>query len=144
MHFYSSRDYLTGKHNCFEYNPEAIQECLNFLTPETINIMNFGNDLDLDTDAPCFKAYYSITALPKERIEYWKFIEPLPDFNLSLFNAFLIDSISLISVSAETSKYPVKVYHDEILKIWYRPNFYCPMCHINLHIVCSVKIETPK
>ncbi|KAG5329001.1 NRDC protein, partial [Acromyrmex heyeri] len=144
MHFYPSRDYLTGKHNYFEYNPEAIQECLNFLTPETMNIMNFGDDLDLDTDTPCFKAYCSISALPKERIEYWKSIEPLPDFNLPLFNASLIDNISLIPVSAETSKYPVKVYHDQFVEIWYRPKFYWPMCHINLHIVCSLKIETPK
>ncbi|KAG5331266.1 NRDC protein, partial [Acromyrmex charruanus] len=144
MHFYPSRDYLTGKHNYFEYNPEAIQECLNFLTPETVNIMNFGDDLDLDTDAPCFEASCSITALPKERIEYWKSIEPLPDFNLTLFNAFLIDNISLIPVSAETSKYPIKVYHDQFGKIWYRPKFYWPMCLINLHIACSLKIETPK
>ncbi|KAG5331261.1 NRDC protein, partial [Acromyrmex charruanus] len=144
MHFYPSRDYLTGKHNYFEYNPEAIQECLNFLTPETVNIMNFGDDLDLDTDAPCFEGYCSITALPKERIEYWKTIEPLPDFNLTLFNAFLIDNISLIPVSAETSKYPVKVYHDQFVEIWYRPKFYWPMCHINLHIVCFLKIITRK
>ncbi|KAG5331103.1 NRDC protein, partial [Acromyrmex heyeri] len=142
MHFYPSRDYLTGKHNYFEYNPEAIQECLNFLTPETVNIMNFGDDLDLGTT--CFKACCSITALPKERIEYWKSIEPLPDFNLTLFNAFLIDNISLIPVSTETSKYPVNVYYDDILEIWYRPKFYWPMCHINLHIVCSLKIQTPE
>ncbi|KAG5328999.1 NRDC protein, partial [Acromyrmex heyeri] len=144
MHFYPSRDYLTGKHNYFEYIPEAIQEGLNFLTPETVNIMNFGDDLVLDTDAPCFEAYCSITALPKERIEYWKSIEPLSDFNLPLFNAFLIDNISLLPVSAETSKYPVKVYHNQLVEIWYRPKFYWPMCHINLHIVCSLKIETPK
>ncbi|KAG5331288.1 NRDC protein, partial [Acromyrmex charruanus] len=111
---------------------------------KTMNIMNFGDDLDLDTDTPCFKAYCSIRALPKERIEYWKSIEPLPDFNLPLFNASLIDNISLIPVSAETSKYPVKLYYDDILEIWYRPKFYWPMCHINLHIVCSLKIKTSK
>ncbi|XP_018059060.1 PREDICTED: nardilysin-like [Atta colombica] len=142
MHFYPSRDYLTGKHNYFEYNPEAIQEYLNFLTPETVNIMNFGNDLALDTT--CFKTYCSITALPKELIEYWKSIEPLPEFNLSLSNAFLIDNISLIPVSTETSKYPVKVHDNHILQIWYRPKFYWPTCHINLHIVCSLSIRTPR
>ncbi|KAG5330754.1 NRDC protein, partial [Acromyrmex heyeri] len=115
---------LTGKHNYFEYNPEAIQECLNFLTPETMNIMNFDDDLDLGTTY--FKTYYSITALPKERIEYWKSIESLPDFNLSLVNAFLMDNISLIPVSAEISS--VKVHDDHILEI----------CFALLDIHCNV------
>ncbi|KYN45436.1 Nardilysin [Trachymyrmex septentrionalis] len=144
MHFYPPRDYLTGKHNYFEYNSEAVEECLEFLKPETVNIMNFGNDLDLDMDEPRLRTYCSITALPKEWIENWKSIEPLPYFHLLLLNAFIIDNISLISGSAETLKYPVKIQDNDILEIWYCPKFYWPMCHINLHIVCSLKIETPK
>ncbi|KAG5329870.1 NRDC protein, partial [Acromyrmex charruanus] len=139
MHIYPSRDYLTGKHNYFEYNPKAIQECLDFLMPETANIMIFD---DLDMNASYFKNYWSTIALPKEWIEHWKSLEPLPDFRLPSINAFLTDNFSLISV--EFLKYPVKIYNDYILEIWYCPKLYWPICHINLHIISFLKIRLSK
>ncbi|KAG5313549.1 NRDC protein, partial [Pseudoatta argentina] len=136
MHIYPSRDYLTGKHNYFEYNPKAIQECLDFLMPETANIMIFD---DLDMNASYFKNYWSTIALPKEWIEHWKSLEPLPDFRLPSINAFLTDNFSLISV--EFLKYPVKIYNDYILEIWYCPKLYWPICHINLHIISIKRVS---
>jgi len=131
MHFYTSRDYITGKHNYFEYNPEAIQKCLDFLVPETANIIVFNNNFALNIVEPYFKINYTDIALQKD----WKFIEPLGYFCLPSPNEFLTNNFSIIPISAETSKYPVKIHQDSISEIWYCPKFYCPMCYINLHII---------
>ncbi|XP_018052331.1 PREDICTED: nardilysin-like [Atta colombica] len=131
MHFYTSRDYITGKHNYFEYNPEAIQKCLDFLVPETANIIVFNNDFALNIVEPYFKINYTDIALQKD----WKFIKPLTYFRLPSRNEFLTNNFSTIPISAETSKYPVKIHQDLISEIWCCPKFYWPMCYINLHII---------
>jgi len=97
MHFYQPRDYLTGKHIYFEYNPEAIQKCLDFLISETAKIMIFNDDVALNIVEPHFEINYKDIELSKEWIEDWKSIEPLPDFNLPSCNKFF--TIIIISLS---------------------------------------------
>ncbi|KYN41278.1 Nardilysin, partial [Trachymyrmex septentrionalis] len=144
MHFYPSRDYVTGKHIYFEYDPEAIQKCLNFLMPETANIMILTNDFELNIVEPHFKINYIDMVLPKEWIERWKFIEPLSNFHLPSRNEFLTNNFFFIPVSAEASKYPVKIHQDCLSEIWFCPKFHWPVCHINLHIVSSLYPRTAK
>ena len=140
MHFYPSRDYVTGKHIYFEYNPEAIQKCLDLLMPETANIMVFDNNFVLNIVEPYFKINYIDIALQKN----WKFIEPLPCFRLPSRNKFLTNNFSTISVSAEASKYPVKIHEDCMSQIWFRPKFYWTMCHINLHLFSALNPRLAK
>ncbi|KYM76122.1 Nardilysin [Atta colombica] len=144
MHFYPSRDYVTGKHIYFEYNPEAIQKCLDFLMPETANIMIFNSDFEINIDDPRLKINYTYMALSKASLEHWKSIEPLPDFQLPLRNEFLTNNFSTISISAEASEYPVKIHEDCMSQIWFRPKFYWPMCHINLHLFSALNPRLAK
>ncbi|KAG5318470.1 NRDC protein, partial [Acromyrmex heyeri] len=138
MHFYTSRDYITGKNNYFEYNPEAIQKCLDLLVPEMANIMVFNNDFVINIVEPYFKINYTDIALQKD----WKFIKLLPCFRLPSRNEFLTNNFSTIPISEETSKCPVNIHQDDISEIWYCPKFYRPMCYINLHIVPSLTLQT--
>ncbi|KAG5319393.1 NRDC protein, partial [Pseudoatta argentina] len=137
MHFYTSRDYITGKNNYFEYNPEAIQKCLDLLVPETANIMIFDNDFVLNIVEPYYKINYTDIALQTD----WKFIEPLPCFRLPSHNVFLMNDFSVIPVISEM-KYPVKIYQDDISEIWFCSKFYWPMGYINLHIVPPLTLQT--
>ncbi|KYN41293.1 Nardilysin [Trachymyrmex septentrionalis] len=145
MHFYQPCDYLTGKHIYFEYNPEAIQKCLNLLVPETAKIMIFNNNFKLNIVEPHFKINYEDIMLPNVWLDCWKSIEPLSNFRLPSLNKFLTNNFSFIPISTEASKYPVKIHNDSISEIWFRPKFQWPVCHINLHIVhlsCS-DLRTP-
>ncbi|XP_018339275.1 PREDICTED: nardilysin-like [Trachymyrmex septentrionalis] len=144
MHFYPSRDYVTGKHIYFEYDPEAIQKCLNFLMPETANIMILTNDFELNIVEPHFKINYIDMVLPKEWIERWKSMEPLSSFHLPSRNKFLTNNFFFIPVSEEASKYPLKIHQDCLSEIWFCPKFHWPVCHINLHIVFPLYPQKPK
>ncbi|XP_011685956.1 PREDICTED: nardilysin-like [Wasmannia auropunctata] len=149
MHFYPPRDYITGNELYFEYNPEAIKKCLDYLVPETANIMIFNEDFDpveLNKVEPWFKTKYTDIEIPKEWIERWKTIEPLPDFHLPLQNTFLTSDFSLIPLPAEVSKYPVKLHSDNISEIWYRPDpkFRLPECYMNFHFISSLGLQSPK
>ncbi|XP_018306507.1 LOW QUALITY PROTEIN: nardilysin-like [Mycetomoellerius zeteki] len=149
MHFYSPCYYIAG--NCsfihFEYDPEAIQKCLNYLVPETANFMIFNKDFDhfeMRKVEPWLKTKYIDIEVPKEWIERWKSIEPLPDFHLPLPNIFLPSDFSLIPISAKVPKYPVKLYSNSISEVWYRPNpkFRLSKCHMNMHLISSLGFQS--
>ncbi|KYQ58485.1 Nardilysin, partial [Trachymyrmex zeteki] len=150
MHFYPPRDYIIANELiCIEYNPEAIQKCLNYLMPETAILLEKHRSLPSDyhevqSRENCYE--YTYTEIPKEWIERLKSIEPLPDFHLPLKNVFIASDFSLIPIPAEVPKYPVKIYNDHISEIWYRlsPKFRLPKCYINLQFVSSLGIQSPK
>ncbi|XP_018310444.1 nardilysin-like [Mycetomoellerius zeteki] len=151
MHYYPPRDYITGNYNLFlEYNPEAIQKYLDYLVPETANIMIFNNDFDcveLNKVEPWFKINYKDIEIPKEWIERWKSIEPLPDFHLPLPNTFITNDFSLISMPAEAAevpKYPVILHKNDMSEIWYCPVCCIPKCYIDLHFVSDLGLQSPK
>ncbi|KAL6431065.1 hypothetical protein ACFW04_007066 [Cataglyphis niger] len=145
MHFYPPRDYITGNELYFEYDPEAIKTCLDYLRPENANIMIFNKSFtELNKIEPWFKTKYTDVEIPQEWIERWKIIEPLPDFHLPLPNTFLTSDFTLISIPADIPKYPVKIHSDAISEIWYRPDpkFCLPECYINFHFVSSLGLQS--
>lgn len=147
MHFYPPRDYITGNELYFEYDPEAIKTCLDYLRPENANIMIFsGRFTELNKIEPWFKTKYTDVEIPHEWIERWKTIEPLPDFHLPLPNTFLTNDFTLISIPADIPKYPVKIHSDTTSEIWYRPDskFRLPECYMNFHFVSSLGLQSPE
>lgn len=52
------------------------------------------------------EAKYTKVDIPRECIERWKSIQPLPEFHLPLPNIFLPSDFSLISIPAKVPKYP--------------------------------------
>ncbi|XP_076237531.1 nardilysin [Calliopsis andreniformis] len=149
MHYFPPRDYITGSDLYFEYNPEAIRECLNYLTPDDVNIIIFDkkfDDKEFDKVEPWFNTKYTDTEIPKEWIERWKTIEPLPDFHLPLPNIFLTDDFSLISLPADIPKYPEKIYSDDLSEVWYRPDpkFRLPECYMYFYVISPVPLSSPK
>ncbi|CAL1679205.1 unnamed protein product [Lasius platythorax] len=148
MHFYPPCDYITGNELYFEYDPEAIQMCLDYLKPENVNIMilNGKFNAELDKTEPWFQTRYTDVEIPREWIERWKIIKPLPDFHLPLPNTFLASDFTLIPLPADVPKYPVKIHSDTISEIWYRPDpvFRQPECYMYFHFVSPLGFQSPE
>ncbi|KAG7214075.1 hypothetical protein KM043_001439 [Ampulex compressa] len=148
MHFYPPRDYITGSDLYFEYNPVAIQACMNSLSPDNVNLIIFDkkfNDEEFEKVEPWFKTKYTDMDIPAEWIECWRTIPALPDFHLPLPNIFLADDFSLISVPADVPKYPTKIHEDRISEIWYRPDpkFGLPECYMYFYLVSPMAVASP-
>ncbi|XP_047363441.1 nardilysin-like [Vespa velutina] len=140
MHFFPPEDYITGSELYFDYNPEAIQMCMDYLSPDNVNIIIFDkkfNDEEFDKVEPWFKTKYTDMDIPTEWTETWKTITPLPEFHLPLPNIFLTNDFSLIPVISDVPKYPVKIHSDDISEIWYRPDpkFGLPECYMYFYII---------
>ncbi|KYN33494.1 Nardilysin [Trachymyrmex septentrionalis] len=139
MHFYPSRNYIIGSKLYFEYNTADIQKCLNYLTPETVNIILFYYN-DCLKVGQWSEAEYTKIQISRECIEHWKSIKPLPNFHLPLLNIFLPSDFSLISIPAKVSKYPVKLFSKSTLELWYRPysKICLPKCYMYFHFISSL------
>ncbi|XP_033221743.1 nardilysin-like [Belonocnema kinseyi] len=147
MHYYAPQDYITGSDLYFEYNPSAIQDCMDMLTPDNVNIIIFDkrfNDEEFEKVEPWFKTKYADEAIPPEWIKSWKTVEPLAEFHLPEPNIFLTTDFSLIPIPENTPKYPVKVHSDEILEVWYRPDpkFRLPECFMYFYLISPSSVAT--
>ncbi|XP_018306505.1 nardilysin-like [Mycetomoellerius zeteki] len=150
MHFYPSRDYITGNKLHFEYNAKDIQQCLNYLTPEAANIMIFTNkDFELNEVKEWSKTKYTDvekSIVPQEWVEHWKSIEAPLDIHLPLPNTFLPSDYSLMSVPAAVPKYPKQLISDSTAEIWYHPysKIRLPKCYMYFHLISSLGLLSPK
>ncbi|XP_018350448.1 PREDICTED: nardilysin-like [Trachymyrmex septentrionalis] len=150
LYQYPSRDYLTGSKIYFEYDPKTITNILNYLTPETANIMIFDKNFDyleLDKVNSWSRVSYTDSEISQEWLEHWKSIEPLPDFHLPKnVNPYLGVQYFLEPLPAKVPKYPVKLYNDSISELWYRPDpkFRLPISHIYTHFISSVGLQSPE
>ncbi|KAG5325246.1 NRDC protein, partial [Pseudoatta argentina] len=153
MHFYPPRDYITANELiCIEYNPEDIQKCLNYVKPETAIItilQEKSRPLTLDcneiqTHVNWDEKERIYIEVPKEYIEQWESIEPLPNFHLPLKNVFIASDFSLIS-SEKILKYPVEIYNDHKSEIWYCSDlFRLPKCYMNFQFISPLGFQSPK
>ncbi|XP_018350451.1 PREDICTED: nardilysin-like [Trachymyrmex septentrionalis] len=148
MHFYPPNAYLTGNQFDSNYNAKVIQKCLNYLVPEMANIMilseNF-NDFELKKVEPCWQMAYTDIEIPKEWIEHWKVIEPLPEFFLPSPNIFLTNNHFLMPISNKAiSKYPIRLYCNSMSEIWYHqdPKFCSPKCCMHFYFISPLKLES--
>ncbi|KYM92380.1 Nardilysin [Atta colombica] len=147
MHLYPPRDYITGKQNFFEYDPEAIQKCLDYLVPETMNIMIFNKNFDhlgLNKVDLWTNTVYTDGKISQKSIERWKSIEPLPNFHLPLSNTF-VSNASLLSIPVMAPKYPIKIADTHLMQIWHYQKFSWPKCYINFQFIAyPLEFQSPK
>ncbi|KYN14348.1 Nardilysin, partial [Trachymyrmex cornetzi] len=145
LHLFASRDYITGNLINFEYDPEAITKILNYLRPETANIMIFDKDF-VNPKLDKVDSEYTGTEIPQEWLEHWKSVEPLPDFHLPEKNVYLHIGHSLEPLPAKVPKYPIKLYSNSISELWYRPDpkFRLLQSYMYTHFISSLGLESPE
>ncbi|XP_018350450.1 PREDICTED: nardilysin-like [Trachymyrmex septentrionalis] len=146
LHQYPSRDYITGSKTC-EYDSEAITKILNYLTPETANIMIFDNDfgnLQLNKIDSWSKALYTDVKIPHEWLEHWKSVEPLPNFCLPEQNVWTFSEHFLDPLFVKVPKYPIKLYSNSISELWYRPDPKFRLPNMYTHFISSLGLQSPE
>ncbi|KAG5329783.1 NRDC protein, partial [Acromyrmex charruanus] len=148
MHFYPSKTYIIENKLDSNYNAKVIQKCLNYLTPEVTNIMTFCidfNDFEIKKIEPWCQTAYTDIEIPKEWIERWKVIEPLPEFFLPSPNIFFTKNLLLMPISKEPiPKYPIKIYCNSVSEIWYCPKYHLSKCCMHFYFISPLKLESLK
>ncbi|XP_012257789.2 nardilysin-like [Athalia rosae] len=149
MHHYAPSDYITGSELYFEYNPTEIKTCMDALTPDKVNIIIFDkkfNDAEFDKVEPWFNTKYTDMKIPKDWVEHWNVIKPLPDFHLPEPNIFITDDFSLIPLPENVPDYPTKIHSDDMSEVWFRPDpkFRIPECYMYYYFISPLALTSPE
>lgn len=131
------------------FDPEAIQAFAKKLTPESALFILTAPKVDLKDDTsqketlkePWMQVEYSITPIPKEKLEAWQTLLPNPAITYPRENAFIASSLAATPPRFNRSDYPilpqpVLLLEDEATRIYFAPDpFYqVPRTYLKLQI----------
>ncbi|XP_054271707.1 nardilysin [Macrosteles quadrilineatus] len=143
MHFYESRDYITGMELFYEYNAVAIRSFLNDLRPNNVNIMisskiAASNEI-LDKEEKWYGTKYCVKEIPADWLEQWKNIQTTEKFHLPEENTFIPTDFSILETPQTPDEYPVSLVKNSLSEVWYKQDvtFKLP------NAFCCVKLVSP-
>ncbi|KAL1449747.1 hypothetical protein WDU94_002227 [Cyamophila willieti] len=133
MHYYPSRDYLTGPTLFTHHCSSTIQSMLDFFTPARLNIALLSSivckrpeedGVKLDRVEKWFKTEYRVDAIDETWLRDWT---NMTTTNPALFlpprNQFVTTSFDLYPIGNETtesSKYPEQLLKTDQLELWFK------------------------
>lgn len=150
MHYYPSKDFLTGPHLYFKYNPDEVTRLLSYITPEKVNIIvrakEFKDTIAIDQVEPWFQTKYGSAPIPSDMLAQWQSVEPYPEFKLPSNNPFISTDFRINMPTANESKYPTRIKNNQLFEVWYKLDtiFKLPIASINLHFISPAGMTTGK
>ncbi|KAF4524365.1 hypothetical protein B566_EDAN007541 [Ephemera danica] len=149
MHMFAPEHYLCGTKLLLEYDPEVIRTCLNFLTPDKVNIMLSDSRPNkfYDKLIPYYGTPYAVKDIPEEILEQWKQVEPYPEFRLPLPNDYLTSDFSILPCdTCDPEAPPEKVRCDDLGELWFKQDskFKKPKAYITLEFISPTITESLK
>lgn len=150
MHFYPSKDYLTGPRLYFDYKPDEVTKLLSYIKPDLVNIIvrakEFDSSISLDQTEHWFQTKYGCNEINPQWVKTWQDVEPYPEFFLPPPNSFISSDFQILQSSNSESKYPIKVKSTNNLEIWHKLDsiFKLPIASINLHFLSAIVLSSCK
>ncbi|XP_065204245.1 nardilysin-like [Planococcus citri] len=144
MHLYPAQDYFTGSNLFFEYDPDQVTQLLEYITPESVNIIVQAKEFHphysvvMDQIEPWYQTKYTSVPITEEQLSTWRDVEPYPEFHLPGDNPFIADDFRIISETVDVSnEYPIEIKNDQFMEVWHRLDtvFKLPMAYIGLHFL---------
>lgn len=111
-----------------KFDPKAINDLLNYLTPETCIYSLIApttlTKVPFDRKERWFNVAYTTKAIPIETMRQWSLAASNPNFNLPAPNQFLPEKLSLVSqknikVTLEQIPHPEALFDNETAKIYF-------------------------
>lgn len=153
MQDFPEEHYLCGSDLFMEYNATRIQELLNYMTPETCNIMYYNCEFQKHPDQfPLREAWmnvsYSIEDYPEEWTSLWR---DDPEFQQALDfpepNRYIPTDFSIKNDEMYCNEeFPIVLVERAASKLWFRKDekFLVPKCFINVHLVTKMAYANVK
>ncbi|XP_063217642.1 nardilysin-like [Bacillus rossius redtenbacheri] len=146
MHFYPPEEYIAGPYLFYEYDPQAITDCLARLSPDKINVMIFRRDDDVvyDRTEPWFNTSYNVSDVPEEWLSAWRDAALDPGFFLPPPNVFLPTRFDRLPLAGPAPPHPVKVRDDVTMEVWHKQDtkFKQPTAYYCFNFISPLMMES--
>jgi len=149
MPFYPPELYLKGEDLLFDFDPQAIRQCLEKMDRESVNIFLRSKELastSLDQTEPWFGTKFSCEEIPNQWREEW--VEVGAEFHMPHENSFIATDLSLRPPDSEAGegKLPSLLLKNEGGELYYRKDatFMQPRAYIYYLLRSPLQLQSPE
>lgn len=125
MHLYPPEHVLSGRYKIYEYDPEAIEECMSYLNPSNCLIMIFDKNIEGHTtmEEKWYGTKYTVEQIGQELIYQWLVADVDSDFIKSQLhlpepNELIATDFSLLKDLGEPKDYPRLLMDTKLCQLW--------------------------
>lgn len=139
MQVYAIEDVLSAGYYLTKFDPEAIQQIFEYLTPEKMKIAVISKKYEGKTDQTekWYGTEYKMEALNEEILESLKTCGRNDAFKLPSKNSFIPSNLSLINhKSTDLPKFPRLIQSTPLTRLWYKEDtkFLLPKAYLRFEI----------
>ncbi|EFJ11426.1 hypothetical protein SELMODRAFT_447027 [Selaginella moellendorffii] len=139
MQLYPVEDWLAGSSLPRTFDPDAIKQEIEFLTPENVRIIWSSKQFEGMTNEtePWYGTSYTAKRVSESLLESWKNAPLDPRLHLPDPNPFIPTDFSLKEANLKM-QYPYVLRNSSLSKLWYKPDtkFQTPKACVMIHLHC--------
>lgn len=151
MHLYPPEHVLAGPYKIYEYNPEQITDCLDYLTPDNMLLIVSANDLETDQTEKWYGTKYALQTLDPSLLETWRHASVdtewmTPKLGLPERNDMIATDFSLRKVDGMPVDQPLLAMDTDTCRLWYKPDnvFDMPKVNFIAQLRTAISYESPE
>jgi len=151
MHLYPAEHVLSGPYKIYEYEPERITECLDYLTPDNMILIVSAKDLPTDQEEKWYGTKYSLQTLDPALLEKWRNASVdtewmIPKLGLPERNDMIATDFSLRKMDGVPKDQPMLVMDTDTCRLWYKPDnvFDMPKVNFIAQLCTAIAYESPE
>ena len=150
MQDYPPEHYLSGPYKVYDWNPDAVKECLHKLTPNNVFMMVASKSFEGSTtqQEKWYGTQYEPVELKDSLLQEWDNVAPseYPDLKLPEKNEMIATDFEIKDGSNVPKDRPVCIIDEELCRLFYKPDnvFDMPKVNIMFELVTREAYQTPE
>ncbi len=119
FHLLPADELLRGHYSLDDFNPELVQEYLDYMRPDNVLLTVMANGLDTDQRTDWFSVDYSIRPIEEETLARWRSPSPDPALALPGPNSFVPENLAL-ETGAQSGGVPQALVRRTGFELWHQ------------------------
>jgi len=119
FHLLPADELLRGHYSLDDFDPELVQEYLDYMRPDNVLLTVMANGLDTDQRTDWFSVDYSIRPIEEETLARWRSPSPDPALVLPGPNSFVPENLAL-ETGAQSGGVPQALVRRNGFELWHQ------------------------
>ncbi|KAI4475823.1 hypothetical protein M0802_015013 [Mischocyttarus mexicanus] len=147
LHLYDMEDVLTGEHLFSEWNPELINQVMEYLIPQNIRVHVVGKQFEdsADQTEKWYGTKFAKIKASPNMIKRFLNCPPNSSLKLPSENEFIPTIFDLKELPPDSNKYPIIIEDTPYLRVWFKQDdeYLVPKANIMFNFVSPIAYLDP-
>jgi insulysin len=151
MQHYPPEHYLSGAYKLYDWEPEAVSECLNELNPDNMLMTLSSPTMEEKTSSTCpwYGTQYESVPVDEALWSHWRSVKysAFQELDLPEVNDMIATDFDLLKESSQLPKdMPLCILKTKTIQLWYKPDniFDMPKVNVMFQFVSKDTLASPE